>query len=79
MNQAKVLLNNGVRMPVIGLGTYRLYNQHRISEVLLPLFDEEGRRTRRCGVHVWKGSPTGALDLCRSTDPPFVLANIFSL
>jgi diketogulonate reductase-like aldo/keto reductase len=36
MNQAKVLLNNGVRMPVIGLGTYRLYNQHRISEVLTP-------------------------------------------
>jgi diketogulonate reductase-like aldo/keto reductase len=41
MNQAKVLLNNGVRMPVIGLGTYRLYNQHRISEVLAPSPESE--------------------------------------
>lgn len=44
MNQAKVLLNNGVRMPVIGLGTYRLYNQHRISEVLAWAVNDFGYR-----------------------------------
>jgi diketogulonate reductase-like aldo/keto reductase len=27
-------LNNGLRMPVLGLGTYRIYTQHKISEVL---------------------------------------------
>jgi len=42
--KSRVILNNGIRMPVLGLGTYRIYSQHTISEVLRWAVNDFGYR-----------------------------------